>query len=87
MSGNRPIVKLTFRNKETKQTAECGVGFANDFDGCNMRFAEETKEGEFPVIKFERALELARQGKGYINLVANGKNMMLVVAEKTPAPF
>lgn len=85
---SRPAVKLLFKNKETKQSAECGVGFANDYGGYNMRLAEESKDHEkYPTIKFERALELVRQGKGFLNLVANGKDLVLSVSTKDDPGF
>lgn len=94
---NRPDVRITFWNKETKATADVGAGWINESGRLSFKFNTEDKDGKYPKMSIQRAVELVEKKVGYLNgfpasdvprqeLEARGASLALRVVEEGGEP-
>lgn len=70
MSGKKPDISVKFKSLDGRYY-EAGAIWINNFGGGNLLPVTEDKDGDYPKMALVKALKLAAEKKGYLNLFAN----------------
>ena len=78
---SRPDMRIVYKDKASGKSAECGVMWLSDRvpGSASLKPQVEKQDGEYPKIPLERAVTLAAEGKGYLNVYACLKGGQIVI--------
>ena len=86
-----PTFSITYKPKgKGTKAAECAAIWLNENDYGqfgSIKPVEQAEDGDYPKIPLTRALELAAEGQGWLNLRINGKGNRVEIVNADDEEF